>query len=91
MNSCWPVPRNPINMPRQADAHLTGRGPVAQDLAGSCRQQEAGEASGCSSPSGSAPPPVAVLPGAALGSGLITSEVSRDWISLGSSTACLLK
>lgn len=31
------------------------------------------------------------LPGALHGLGLITSEVSRDWISLGNSTACLLK
>lgn len=29
--------------------------------------------------------------GAPPGLGLITSEVSRDWISLGNSTACLLK
>lgn len=50
-------PKVPRNVLRQADAHLAGlgRGPAAQDPAGSCRQEEAGEASGCSSPNGSPP------------------------------------
>lgn len=55
--ACSQKPKVPRTIPRQADARLTGlgRGPAAQDLAGSCRQEEAGEASGCSSPSGSPP------------------------------------
>lgn len=50
-------PKVPRNVPRQADALLAGlgRSPAAQDPAGSCHQEEAVEASRCSSPSGSPP------------------------------------